>query len=353
MVVFRGTSTNWQKNINAKIGYEVEVFSPLYVNEYLSANRCFRVRGIKTRPIPFTGNIGRSINTIVSTLILKPRSDVDIFHETYYSRSDSCPKSAKRIVTVYDMIHEKFPQYFPSWDVTRKNKEFAVKRADHIICISENTRRDLIQLLGVLKDKISVIYLGNSLSGESKPKVVDHINKPFLLFVGTRNGHKNFESFLRVFSSSKRLQKDFRLVCFGGGNLSAKEVDLIASLNMRIDDVLQISGDDEMLLELYSSATALIYPSLYEGFGIPPLEAMSVGCPVVCSDAGSIPEVVGDAAEIFNSKSETDMQVAIERVVYSPAYANELIIKGKKRSKIFSWEKCSQDTLDVYEKLLG
>jgi glycosyltransferase involved in cell wall biosynthesis len=337
------------KNISAKNGYEVEIFAPLYVNEYLGKHSGIRIWGKKVPRLAFSGYIRNGINTALSTIMLKPRKDVGIFHETYFSRADIRPRSAKRLVTVYDMIHEKFPQYFYKRNNFQKIKAHAVHRADHIICISENTRRDLIGVLGIPEKKISVVYLGYSFSS-IKPK--SH-KKSFILYVGPRDGYKNYGLMLRAYASSKPLRNDFSIICFGGGNATPRERALIASLNLPSDSVKFMGADDSVLAGLYASAKAFVYPSLYEGFGIPPLEAMAFGCPVICANTSSIPEVVGDAAELFDPASESELQAAIEKVVFSPGYAAQLVLKGYERIKLFSWEKCAQDTLAVYKKVLG
>jgi glycosyltransferase involved in cell wall biosynthesis len=121
---------------------------------------------------------------------------------------------------------------------------------------------------------------------------------------------------------------------------------------MDSSQVMQFGGSDQMLAGLYEHASAFIYPSLYEGFGIPPLEAMSYGCPVVCSKTSSIPEVVGDAGEYFDPADIESMRVAIERVVTSDSHRKLLIAKGRARLKYFSWDRCAAETLDLYMKLV-
>ena len=114
-----------------------------------------------------------------------------------------------------------------------------------------------------------------------------------------------------------------------------------------------MNGNDSVLAGLYSSARVLVYPSLYEGFGIPPLEAMSFGCPVICANTSSLPEVVGDAARLFDPTSESDLRAALEAVVFSSEYTVRLKANGLERVKMFSWEKCADETLKVYKKVLG
>jgi len=251
------------------------------------------------------------------------------------------------------MIHEKFPKSFPRFDSTSRIKSHAIRRADHVICISENTRRDLLEITGLSPGKTSVVKLGWSLLSAPTPDLAVGVpDEAFLLYVGGRGGYKNFSRLLKVYARSKRLRDDFLLVSFGGGAFSEGEVSEVTALGLAPNRVIQVSGDDNVLAGLYSSATLLSYPSLYEGFGIPPLEAMSFGCPVVCSNSSSLPEVVGDAAELFDPSDDKEMLEAVERVAYSHARTEQLVARGKDRIKLFSWEKCAEETLDVYRRVV-
>jgi glycosyltransferase involved in cell wall biosynthesis len=339
--------------IAVNVESKVEIFTPLYINEYLSLNIGLRRKGIK---IPCVSGVKRfgawGISAALAYLMLRTRRDLDIFHETYYSQLDCCPHTAKRIITVFDMVQEKFLETSFARNKTRYAKAHAVKRADHVICISENTRRDLIEQLSVPEEKTSVVYLGYCLTAKEimKPPVWD---KPYILYVGKRGGYKNFAGLLRAYAKSLWLKEKFLLVCFGGGQFSTEERELMNTRGISPHNIIQISGGDAVLAGLYSTAAALVYPSLYEGFGIPPLEAMSFGCPVVCSRTSSLPEVVGSAAELFDPADEEEMCTAIERIISSTERSQLLVDRGYERIKQFSWEKCAQDTLDVYKKVLG
>jgi len=340
------------KRLSVEKGCNVEIFAPLHVNQYLLSTSNMNVTGRKIIKPPYSGYIIKNINSLLTRFFVKTRKDIDIFHETYYSMADNCPPSAKRVITVYDMIHEKFAHYFPAYDPTRKHKTHAVNRADHVICISENTRKDLVTLLDVPKEKTSVIYLGYPVLKLDESIKFAKNEKPFILYVGIRNRYKNFDLLLRAYASSKLLRKEFSIVCFGGGKASSDEIKLMKTINLPSDCVIYMNGNDSVLANLYSSAKAFVYPSLYEGFGIPPLEAMSLGCPVVCANTSSIPEVVGNAAHLFDPKNESDLRNAIEKVVASSEYSARLKAKGYERIKLFSWEKCTHDTLNVYKKIL-
>lgn len=276
----------------------------------------------------------------------------DIVHETYYSRKSCAPRNTCKVLTVYDMIHEKYPQWGSRWDQSAILKRVAVNRADHVICISKSTRNDLLEMYNVDPKKISVVHLG----AETPTGVVGRDKssgaRPYLLYVGARPGHKNFLGFLLAFAYSRKLRADFDVVAFGGGGFTPAELQEVAKLGLHSSQVRQVSGGDDLLGQLYVSANAFVYPSLYEGFGLPPLEAMGHRCPVVSSNTSSMPEVIGDAGEYFDPASRHDMAEAIERVAYSPSRTEELVRKGLERQGKFTWERCAGQTLDIYHQLV-
>ena len=212
----------------------------------------------------------------------------------------------------------------------------------------------MIKFFDIPPEKITVIHLACDLNmkleiDKSKKTIY---SKPFLLFVGGREGYKNFNRFLEAVSISNKLIKQFDIVAFGGGIFSAKENALIRSLGFKKDQVKQVGGDDSVLASLYQSASAFVYPSLYEGFGIPPLEAMVNECPVISSNSSSIPEVVGEAGEYFNPEDVENLSLAIENVVFNQNRIIALKLEGLKRINNFSWQKCAKETLKVYESIV-
>jgi glycosyltransferase involved in cell wall biosynthesis len=276
----------------------------------------------------------------------------DIVHETYYASNSVAKKNI--VLTVYDMIHEIFPDLFSSSDSTSVLKKQAVERASHVVCISEKTKNDLINFFKVDESKISVIYLGlEELFTQSNYFSLKMCNAHFLLYVGLRGGYKNFNKFIIAFTSSKILVQNFNIICFGGGEFNKEERQFLIEKGFSDKNISQISGDDQDLARLYQKASALVYPSLYEGFGLPPLEAMAHNCPVICSNTSSIPEVVGDAAGMFDPYDVESIKNAIERVVLDNSVRNDLITRGKERVKLFSWDRCARETLDVYRRVLS
>lgn len=283
------------------------------------------------------------------------RFEPDILHETYFSCDDYRPHKAKRVLTVYDMIHEKYADMFDQSSMTSGPKKAAALRADHVICISENTRRDLIEFCGVPEERTSVVYLSADvefeIAGDISKEKGSHGDRPFLLYVGNRSGYKNFDRFVRAFAQSEYLKKEFDIICFGGGPLSTAELAAAADHGLRDNQLEYRSGADSVLASLYLGAEALVYPSLYEGFGIPPLEAMAAGCAVICSNTSSLPEVVGDAGEYFDPNSEESMMVAMELVLQSDERKADLVARGLQQYRTFSWEKCARETMSIYRSL--
>ncbi|MFT4802820.1 MAG: glycosyltransferase involved in cell wall biosynthesis [Psychroserpens sp.] len=337
-----------------KKNQDVGFFVGAHINNYLEILPNDAVRGMKLNSYPpKMSRIIIMLNNYFTNMQIN-NWQPEIVHETYYSSTPLHKTKAPRITTIHDMIHELYPKMFSANDKTTNNKRNTFDRVDHIISVSQNSKNDLIELFGVEEDKISVIHLGVDPSFFNFSSQRDSaLQRPFLLYVGSRGGYKNFHSVLQAISNSNRLRNDFDLVAFGGGRFSRKESEVISSLGLDEKHVRQTGGDDKKLKELYHLAAAFIYPSLYEGFGIPPLEAMACSCPVISSNTSSMPEVIGDAGEYFDPTDVDELKVAIENVVYSSIRTEELKLLGQNRIKAFSWEKTAKSTLDVYQRMLG
>jgi glycosyltransferase involved in cell wall biosynthesis len=209
----------------------------------------------------------------------------------------------------------------------------------------------LIDFLKVDPEKITVIHLGFSLTG-NKSNIEFSTRRPYILFVGNRGGYKNFETLLQVYAQCTFLNSKYDLIAFGGGCLSSTERIRIETLGLSVDQVRDIQGGDELLAAAYKKAALFVFPSFYEGFGIPPLEAMGFRCPVACSNQSSMPEVVGDAAILFDPYSIDSMREALELILSNDALRAEYVSKGIERIRNFSWDKCAAETMAVYEKVL-
>jgi len=258
------------------------------------------------------------------------------------------------------MSYEKHPEYFERTNAIPRWKAKAVARADHVICISEHTRRDLLDSCVISEDRVSVTHLGYddlaALVPKESPDAFRHrvlgSDQPYLLYVGSRAGCKNFGGLIHAYSASPWLKDNFGVLCFGGGEFSTMEHSLLRQEGV-MERVHHVSGSDTLLASCYSHAALFVYPSLYEGFGIPPLEAMSLDCPVACSNTSSIPEVVGDAAVTFNPAEPDAIRAAVETALGSPSVRLALIERGRRRKDMFSWRRCARETLEAYKKVLS
>lgn len=267
-----------------------------------------------------------------------------ILHSSYYRIPTK--KNIINITSVHDFTYEKFihgpKRWLHSWQKFR-----AIRRSDAIICISENTKRDLLHYLpDVDPAKITVIYNGVSDLFFPIPDL-EPAEKPYVLFVGARGGYKNF----KAAAEAVALLPDIELCAVGGGCFSDEET---AWLERLLPGRYRHAGmvSTEALNLLYNQAVALLYPSSYEGFGIPVVEAMRAGCPVIAVNASSIPEVAGEAGLLLESADPHLLRAALEQVLDEHQRA-QLIMKGLEQSKHFSWDTTFEQTLAVYEKVLG
>jgi glycosyltransferase involved in cell wall biosynthesis len=338
--------------INKMDEHQVKILAPIHINNYLKKLPEEMVKGVHTKRLPRTGKVLRTCNNIISNVWVKSIQP-DIIHATYFYCPGKKPReSGKAVITVYDMIHEKFPDSISMRDNTAQMKIEAIQQADHVICISDKTRLDLIDIVGINPDKTSTIHLGfrpfHCLSSNVKPP----FDSPYMLYVGMRKGYKNFKTLIKAYANSQPLKQNIRLICFGGGAFDKDELAFMNELGLTENQIFQIGGNDELLAACYKNATAFVFPSRYEGFGIPPLEAMSLGCPVICSSVGSIPEIVGSAGEYFNPNDPDEISQAIENVVFNEERSNVLRNLGYQQIKKYSWERCAQETLHIYQSLL-
>lgn len=273
----------------------------------------------------------------------------DIYHPTYYDHPcDDLGKSRRLVVTVYDMIGEKFLADLDRFRLLFARKRQYIERADLVFVISEHTKKDLVDMVPIDPAKVRVTHLASRIGETSSTEPLPFTTAPYFLYVGTRSKYKNFDVLMRAFAASERLREHFKVVCFGGtSEYLPHEVEFFQQHGMH-DNFLYLVGDDALLKSLYENAVALVYTSRYEGFGLPPLEAMQCGCPVICGAHSSLPEVVGDAAYIFDPESDEDLAAAMLRVADASSLREEMVRKGRARATLFSWEKTALATLDGY-----
>lgn len=270
-----------------------------------------------------------------------------IYHKTWYGPMASSTGKAKVAVTVYDMIHERYPGDFPARDAASRRKREWCSAADIIIAISQTTADDLVEMWGIERSRIRVIYLGAS---ETASQPLPSLPHPYVLYVGSRTrGYKNFDLIVRALSEYPPLA-DLSLVAFGDP-FSRAEERFLDSYRVR-SRAVAISGTDEQLAAAYDGAAMLACPSLYEGFGLPPLEAMQRGCVVAFADRGALPEIVGDAGAAFDPHSVESLREKLSMLLYDDALSQRLRVLGHERAKQFSWSRMVNQTLDAYRSLM-
>lgn len=278
----------------------------------------------------------------------------EVFHPSYYSTlatKDWKSYHAPIVLTVYDMIHERFADTLDANGNLRAEKHRAIVAAQAILCISQSTKRDLIEYYDVSESKITVTYLAAELNADVShgPETVPA--RPYLLYVGSRASYKNFDGLLESLARAATARDEIAL-CIVGPPLNARENQKIADLGLtnRIEHLGY--ADDAQLAKLYRCSLAFVYPSLYEGFGIPPLEAMQCGTPVVACNTSSIPEVVGDAGMLFAPDKPDELTGILRALINGSTPRDALIQKGYRQAQQFSWGKTVNQTVEVYRALL-
>ena len=291
-------------------------------------------------------------NKECSIKLLKNQS-FDVFHPTYFdSYFLDYLKKKPFVLTVHDMMPELFPEYFKRDDFQIVQKQLLCPLAAKIHVPSNKTKEDLISILGIDPEKVVVIHHGYSVPEDEQEAIYPQMNNPYILYVGNRKEYKNFIPFVLELSKVMKDFPEIRLVCAG------REFD--EDENRKLYDAgiyektIQISVSDAELHGLYRNAVAFVYPSLYEGFGLPILEAYANGCPVMLNNTSCFPEIAGDAAVYFELNEHGsdfyDKFVFLYRM--SESDRSFLLEKQKSRLSLFSWKKASKSLFELYSSIV-
>lgn len=308
-----------------------------------------RVSSFETSTRP--GALRYALNEACTAMASPFRGTFEIYHATYQR---VLPWIASRavVVTHHDSTPEHFPGLFPDAAAIYRRLKKVYEQADRIICISESCRADLLHFFAVPPEKTVVIHHGFSPLpvGQGEDRNGVPCEQPYVLYVGSRAAYKNFPALLKAFSRQEH--PDLHLVVAGGGPFRQEEVALIQSLRLgkRMHHLPRVA--DAQLATLYRNATLFVYPSLYEGFGFPPLEAMSVGCPVLTSRRSALPEICGNAAFYFVPESVDDLAASLAQLLADEELRLSKRQAGFEQVRRYTWQETAARTLDVYHAAL-
>jgi len=269
--------------------------------------------------------------------------------------------SGKVLNTVHDLTWLRFPETMDKKNLRRieRDIDYSIGRSDRILTISEFSKREIIDLLGVSEEKIRLLPCAATDMPEAadwaEVKRKHNLTRPYLLYVGNIEPRKNLSRLLQAFDLLKSEQGIAeQLVIAGGSGWGSAEFQQTLQRMKHTEDVVQVGYVEPAVKRaLYANAAAFVFPSLYEGFGIPPLEAMSCGCPVVCTNAASLPEVVGEAAELVDPLDVQSIAGGIWRVVSDREYADKLRLAGFGQVEKYSWEQSAARFKKICQEVLG
>ncbi len=287
-----------------------------------------------------------AINKLYSQHIISS-NNYDLLHPTYFDTYFLNNLKKPYIVTVHDLIEFKFKEQFRDNSLMGRMEQI-IRKANRIISISENTKKDIIDIFGINPDKIDTVY-----HGFNKTLRTNGQNRygRYILFVGKRNGYKNFITFAKAVSVLLNKESDLKLICVGLP-FNRDEMNKLKELNIAEKTKVFGVAEDE-LNNIYSHAQVFVYPTLYEGFGMPILEAFANNCPVCLSNSSSLPEVAGEAGVYFDPANRDSMLNAIEKVIYDADFSKKIINAGNNRLNNFSWKYCAEQTLNSYRKTIS
>ncbi|MBI2252237.1 MAG: glycosyltransferase family 4 protein [Armatimonadetes bacterium] len=259
------------------------------------------------------------------------------------------------VVMIFDLHWFHFPDFFPKIKLYYLKKMLAnsAKRARYVLTLSQSSKKDIINFLGIQEEKIKVTYCAQFSVNNKFKNNSTYLNFPYILFVGQFHKRKNLPNLIRAYKYLKnKYQIPHKLVLVGRDGDGSKELKhVLKEVNLASDIILKGYVDDQTLADFYKRACVFVYPSLYEGFGIPILEAMQAKVPVVASSASSIPEVVGDAGILVNPYNIEDLAESIYKVIKDLNLKEYLIEKGTQQIKKFSWKNTAKITKEVFEKV--
>lgn len=281
---------------------------------------------------------------------LRSTKHIDVVHNTFYlPHGLASTNGAKRVVTVHDMIPEMMPQTRRRLDWLTLKRKY-VETADLVICVSESTRDDLIRIYGHIEAPIRVVHHGVADRFHPGAPRLDFLPERYVLFVGNRGQYKDAELLFQAFAQIARDHDDLQLLCVGGSGLSASEVARLDSLGIRSRVSQRFLPDDQMV-SAYAHAEVFVFPSRFEGFGLPALEAMATGTPVLLARATSLPEVGGKAAMYFSPGDPRELAEQLRELVENSGLRERMSKSGIEHAAAFTWSSTARRTAAAYREV--
>ncbi|MBW4575391.1 MAG: glycosyltransferase family 4 protein [Aphanothece sp. CMT-3BRIN-NPC111] len=312
-------------------------------------------------PVRISNLLARFPNPILSAFE-NGFQDANIVHGNDYTVYP-CKKSLK-VMTIPDVTFIKYPNYVNSSVKRYKGRvQQSLKWTDLVITISESSKKDIVEYLQVEPNRICVTplasryyqgYIYNNIASRLDLNIVYDFSKPYILFVSTLEPRKNIINLIKAFNLLKNdYNIEHQLVLVGKKGWHYEPIFTAIKSSMWEQHIYHLDYlCDNLVAHFYSKADVFVYPSYYEGFGLPVLEAMTLGTPVVTSNTSSLPEVAGDAALLVDPNDPTQLADAILKVISDSSIRQELIDKGKERAKLFSWERTAKETINAYKYLM-
>src|SRR4051812_27466541 len=338
-----GGSETYARNLVrtlARVGrHEYRVYVPTIAQDAadgLPAHVIGRYRASRSTP----GRMAAMLAAIAAPGRIRSEMALDDLDAIHFPLTLTVPHARRppSALTMLDVQHEFHPDFFPRWELAYRRLVYprAARRARIVIAISAHVKETLVGRLGLDPDRVRVIHLGVDLDRFTPG---DEPREPFLLYPANRWPHKNHDRLFEALGLIRRERPDLRLVLTGAGHEGKP-----------VPDGVEVRGrvPDEELLRLFRTASALVFPSLYEGFGQPPLEAMACGTPVACSNTTALPEVVGDAARTFDPTRAEAIAEAVLDLLRDPG---PYVTRGLDRARLFTWEACARAHDEVYDEL--
>ena len=326
---------------------DLSIIAPIYKNIYIKNIKKLKIHGLYLSRYPNLKILRKINNRLVE--IYKDNLNADIIHDSYYPESYN-KSSKKKIMTVHDTIHEKFNDIYKTDYISIRKK--IIKNIDLFICVSQNTKDDFIKYYNISEDRVFVIPHGH----EHLKDVVNYnisnnkmFNKPFILYVGGRMRYKNFKILLEAYSKIEEIRNNYNIICYGGEKVSKEELNFFKNFGVE-KNIIKIDGNDALLKSLYKNSKLLVSTSLYEGFGLTILEAISFECPVLANDINVYKDIYKDSIDYFDYNNLENLMHKLQEILIKNVYhANKKQVTSILTEN--NWNNCAEKTINLYKQI--